>query len=61
MWRSHFVFGQQLKICDLPQERLELLQAVVVNRENIITIYYTGLAPTRETKNRVVNQAVILA
>ncbi|NLL05363.1 MAG: hypothetical protein GX270_06150 [Clostridiaceae bacterium] len=42
----------QLKIYDLPVDRFDLIQAIVVTRENI-TIYYNGYAPTRQMQNTV--------
>ncbi|WP_010247310.1 hypothetical protein [Acetivibrio cellulolyticus] len=42
----------QFKIYDLPLDRFDLIQAIVVTRENI-TIYYNGYAPSRQMQNTV--------
>jgi hypothetical protein len=42
----------QFKIYVLPFDRFDLIQAIVITRENI-TIYYNRYAPTRQMQNTV--------
>lgn len=42
----------QFKIYDLPLDRFDLIQAIVVTCGDI-TIYYNGYAPTRQMQNTV--------